>query len=215
MSKKIFLSPSNQNANSYAWGDTTEDVQCGRIAESLNKALTRCGFETRLEQYDTMQNRVAHSDSWGADMHVAIHTNASVNHTAGGAQVFYYAENGYGNRACRAVYDQLKDLTPGSNARCCRCYSGLYEVYKPRATSVYVEAEFHDVANQARWITEHTTDIAEAICQGICVYYNINYVNTDAPLYKVQTGAFAKRENAEKLASELKEKGYSVCIVQG
>ncbi len=221
MTKKIFLSPSNQNRNVYAWGDTTEDVQCGRIARSLEKALRRCGFLTKLEQYDSMQNRVSHSDAWGADVHVAIHTNATPSHNAGGTQVFYYAPNGYGDRACAAVYQALKDVTPGSSAECCRRWPTLYEVHKPRATSVYVEAEFHDVPEYARWIVEHTDEIAEAICRGICEYYREPYVPREegsqaadgSRLYRVQVGAFREKANADRLAAELNGKGYATYIV--
>ena len=36
--------------------------------------------------------------------------------------------------------------------------------------------------------------------------------NTDLKYYRVQVGAFSKRENAENLLNELKEKGYSAVI---
>lgn len=212
MTKKIFISPSNQNGNSYAYGKTNEAEQCGRIGKAVDAALKRCGFLTKLEQYDTMQNRVAHSDQWGADMHLAIHTNASVQHTAGGTQVFFYAYNGYGNVACKAVFDSLKQLTPGSNAEVCRKYSELYEVHKPNATSVYVEVEFHDVAAYAQWIIEHTEAIAEAIVKGICKYYTVDYVPPKDPIYYVQCGAFKSKKNADDLAAKLKADGYNVYI---
>lgn len=212
MIRKIFISPSNQNANTYAYGNTNEAVQCGKIGAALLEALKRCGFQTKLEQYDTMQNRVLHSDQWGADMHVAIHTNASGQHTAGGTQVYFYAFNGYGNVAGQYVFDQLKELTPGKNAEVCRQYAALYEVNKPRATSVYIETEFHDVPAYAKWIIEHTGEIAEAICKGICQFYNFEYVKPKDPTYYVQCGAFKNKENAEALAEKLKKDGYAVYI---
>ena len=43
--KKIYLSPSDQNYNTYAVGDTNEAVQCRKIALKLVEALKRCGFE--------------------------------------------------------------------------------------------------------------------------------------------------------------------------
>ena len=178
--EKIFISPSNQNGNKYAYGNTTEDVQCGIIAKHLETALKRCGFETKLEQYDTMQNRVKHSDAWGADMHVALHTNA-FDGKVGGTRVFYYAVNGYGNVAAKCVYDELKEVTPGKSDAL-KAYPTLYEVKFPKATCVYVEAEFHDVPEYAKWIIEHTKDIAEAICKGICEYYSREYVEHNTPI---------------------------------
>ena len=215
MAKKIFISPSNQNANRYAWGNTNEAEQCGKIGKAVQTALERCGFLTKLEQYDTMQNRVLHSDQWGADMHLAIHTNASGNHTAGGTQVFFYAYNGFGNVASQSVYKQLKDLSPGSNAEVCRKYSELYEVYKPHATSVYCEVEFHDVTTYAEWICKNTEAIAEAIVKGICEFYTVDYILPKEPLYYVQVGAFKDRKNAEALCEKLKADGYNYYIKEG
>lgn len=215
MAKKIFISPSNQNGNLYAYGNTNEAEQCGRIGKAVKTALERCGFQTKLEQYDTMQNRVTHSDQWGADMHLAIHTNATGQHTAGGTQVFFYAYNGFGNVACQKVFEELKDITPGSNAEVCKKYSALYEVYKPNATSVYCEVEFHDVAAYAKWIIENTEAIAEAITRGICKFYTVDYVKPKETIYYVQVGAFKDKKNADDLAAKLKKDGYNVYIKEG
>lgn len=215
MAKKIFISPSNQNGNLYAYGNTNEAEQCGRIGKAVKTALERCGFQTKLEQYDTMQNRVLHSDQWGADMHLAIHTNATGQHTAGGTQVFFYAYNGFGNVACQKVFEELKDITPGSNAEVCKKYSALYEVYKPNATSVYCEVEFHDVAAYAKWIIENTEAIAEAITRGICKFYTVDYVKPKETIYYVQVGAFKDKKNADDLAAKLKKDGYNVFIKEG
>ena len=215
MARKIFISPSNQNANTYAYGNTNEAVQCGRIGKATEAALQRCGFLTKLEQYDTMQNRVLHSDQWGADMHLAIHTNATTQHTAGGTQVFFYAYNGFGNVACKAVFDELKGITPGSNAEVCKKNSALYEVHKPNATSVYCEVEFHDVAAYAKWIIENTEQIAEAITRGVCAFYNVTYIPPKEPIYYVQVGAFKDKAKAEALAAKLKADGYNYYIKEG
>ena len=43
-------------------------------------------------------------------------------------------------------------------------------------------------------------------------YYNEKQ-NTTEKLYKVQVGAFREKANAERLANELKSKGYSTYIV--
>ena len=45
MPKKVFLSPSNQYDNAYAYGNTTEGVQCGKIAEACKVALERKKIE--------------------------------------------------------------------------------------------------------------------------------------------------------------------------
>lgn len=44
MAKKIYLSPSNQNNNTYATGNTNEMVQCNKIAEAAKKRWNAVGF---------------------------------------------------------------------------------------------------------------------------------------------------------------------------
>lgn len=215
MAKKIFLSPSNQDKNTYSYGNTTEDVQCGKIAKACEAALKRCGFEVKLEQYDTMQNRVAHSDAWGADLHVPIHTNA-FNNKVGGTRIFYYKVNTEGHKAAQAVFNALKDITIGKSDACQQNQS-LYELRVPKAQSVYVEAEFHDVPEYAKWIIEHTTEIGEAICKGICAYFGVAYKAPEAEkkvLYRIQCGAFSKREYAEAYMEKLKKAGFDAFIVK-
>ena len=47
MSKKIYISPSDQTKNFYAVGNTNEAEQCRRIALALVDALERCGYPRR------------------------------------------------------------------------------------------------------------------------------------------------------------------------
>ena len=41
MSYKVYLSPSNQTVNRYAYGNTTEAVQCGKIADACRPGAQR------------------------------------------------------------------------------------------------------------------------------------------------------------------------------
>lgn len=212
MAYKIFLSPSNQTDNSYAYGNTTEAIQCGRIAEHCKKALIRCGFDVKLVHMESMYDKVPIADNWGADLYVPIHTNA-FNGKVGGVRIFYYNEESKGYAAAKHIYNNLKSLTPGTSDNITP-NPDLYEVKYPDAPTVYVEAEFHDVPEYAKWIIEHVEEIGEAICKGICEYYGVKYVAEIKPvaaektLYRVQVGAYANRENAEKMLKALKEAGF-------
>ena len=141
MAKRVYLSPSDQRRNTYAVGDTTEAIQCGRIAEACKAALERSGVEVMLGQYDTMQNRVAASNRFGADLHVPIHSNAC-NGKASGTHLFCYSgdRNSAGYKACQAVLDVLGPVTPGA-PDVIRAYPALYEVKHPAATTVYIIAK--------------------------------------------------------------------------
>lgn len=44
------------------------------------------------------------------------------------------------------------------------------------ATAVYIECEFHDRADLAAWIIEHTTELGEAIARGVCTGAGVPYI---------------------------------------
>ena len=179
MTKKVYLSPSDQTSNRYAYGNTTEAVQCGKIAEACRVALVRCGIEVKVGQYDTMANRCAASNAFGADLHVPIHTNA-FNGKVTGTRMFCYNSNGEGYKACRAIFDVVSPITPGTSESI-SVNSDLFEVRVPAAPTAYIECEFHDNADTAKWIIEHTTDLGEAIAHGICNYFGITYKAEEEP----------------------------------
>ena len=185
MAKRVYLSPSDQRRNTYAVGNTTEAIQCGRIAEACKAALERSGVEVMLGQYDTMANRVAASNRFKADLHVPIHSNAC-NGKASGTHLFCYSgdRNSAGYKACKAVMDVLGPLTPGA-PDVIRAYPALYEVKHPAATTVYIEVDFHDVPRIAQWIIDNTTLIGETIAKGLCNALGVKFVpgeNTPEPV---------------------------------
>ena len=283
---KVFLSPSNQYDNRYAYGDTTEGVQCGKIAEACKAALERSGVTVKLMHDESMQDKCAASNAFGADLHVPIHTNA-FNGTVSGTRMFYYAEGGEGQKACKAIFARLAPVTPGTSESI-RADASLYEVRVPSAPTAYIECEFHDNPTASKWIVENTGLIGETIARGICDYFGVTFrekeqaqpaksvdevarevirgewgngsdrrqrleaagydynavqdrVNAiltgDAPeqptpaepvepspepeqpatdkLYRVQVGAFAVRENAEKMLQRLKGAGFEGYIREG
>lgn len=179
MVKRVYLSPSDQRRNTYAVGNTTEDVQCGRIAAACKAALERSGVEVMVGQYDTMANRVAVSNKFGADLHVPIHTNAA-NGKATGTHIFCYDadRNSAGYKACRAVLDVLGPLTPGT-PDVIRAYPTLYEVKHPAATTVYIEVDFHDVPSVARWIIDNTELLGETIAKGLCAALGVPFAESE------------------------------------
>ena len=96
MAKKIYISPSDQTENRYAWGNTNEHAQCQRIAEAEAAALRRSGVEVKLAAFGTtMAQRCAESDAWGADIHSCVHTNA-FNGKVSGTRMFCYSVPGKG-----------------------------------------------------------------------------------------------------------------------
>ena len=174
MTHKVFISPSDQTANTYAGGGTTEAIQCGKIGVAAKAALERCGFEVMLLQYATMAEKCAASDAFGAELHVPIHSNG-FNKKVTGTRIFYGVDGSEGHRAAKAILATLGPVTPGSPDMV-QAYPALYEIRMPKAPTAYIEADFHDVEAVADWIVDHTKDIAEAICEGVCDYFGVEYI---------------------------------------
>lgn len=218
MSKKIYISPSNQTANVYATGNTNEQVQCHKIAKACFEYLKKAGFNVKCTYNMDMYKRVEESNKFKADMHVCIHTNATVKHNVtGGTQIYLYSLSGERLKAGESVLKQLAPLTIGDSAEKLIAKPSFYEVKNASGMTIYIEVEFHDTKAGSDFIINNTKQIGEAIAKGICDYYNVKYPEeektTESKLYRVQVGAFAKRENAEAYVKKLKSMGINGFIV--
>lgn len=217
---RIFVSPSDQFNNKYAYGNTTEGDQCKKIASALVAALLRNKFEVKMMQGPDMATVVNASNNWAADLHVCVHTNA-YNGTVAGTRIYAYDKNKPGYKAALKVFNRLAPITPGTSESV-QINKTWYEMENTWAPCVYCECEFHDNPTSAKWIVEHTDDIGEAIAAGICDYFGMKYIAPSKPaepvegdtLYRVQVGAFKVRENAERYRDKLREMGISAFIVK-
>lgn len=228
MSKKIYISPSNQVGNTYATGNTNEKEQCHKIAKACVEYLEKKGFSVKCTYNDDMYVRVKESNSFGADLHVAIHTNATVKHNVtGGTQILLYSLQGERKKAGQAVLDRLAPLTPGKSAERLIEKPDFYEINSAKGITLYCECEFHDTKEGSDFIIKNTKQIGEAIAKGICDYYGIsvgddsvsankenNAPSEDETLYRVQVGAFRVKENAENYVKQLKKAGFDGFIIE-
>ena len=211
MSKKIYISPSSQPANTYAVGDTNEQAQCRKIGAALEKALSRCGFDARAGLDGTMYTRVAESNDFGADLHLPIHTNA-FDGSVSGLRIMVYKKGGEAEAIAKAIMAALAPITPGASDGI-SAQPQLYEIGSSKALCVYIEVGFHDNPEEAQWIIDHTQDIAEAICKGLCSHYGVEFKEEEKTIYRVQVGAFRERSNAEALQKKLKDLGFDAILV--
>ena len=220
MAKKVYISPSNQEANLYATGGTNEKEQCHKIARACYNYLKTKGFNVKCTYNDNMYERVKESNLFGADVHLAIHTNATAKHNVtGGTQILLYSLTGERKKVGEAVLNRLAPITPGKSAEKLIEKPSFYEVNSAKGITVYCECEFHDTKEGSEFIIKNTKIIGEAIAKGICDYYGISVednTKTDEnkkTLYTVQVGAFSNKNNAEKYVEQLKKAGFDAIIV--
>lgn len=223
MSKKIYISPSSQPANTYAVGNTNEQEQCRKIALAMEKELDRCGFNAKTGISDSMYTRVPESNAFGADLHLPIHTNAFDGKVAG-LRIMVYKKGGEAEKIAKAIMATLAPITPGESDGI-SVYPGLYEVKNSNAICVYIEVGFHDNPEEAQWIIDHTQDIAVAIAKGLCRHYGVKYIPANAEpqpevkpaektIYRVQVGAYHVKANAEAMLEKLKAAGFSDAYIK-
>ena len=221
MSKKIYLSPSNQDGNRYAYGNTNECDQCNRIADAAKIALERCGFTVKkAPKGQEMRKSIEESNSWGADLHIPIHTNAG---GGNGTVVFVYAKYTANMKMATPIYNAVQAITPGKVDYGVRENPGLAELNSTAAIAVYVEGDFHDVASIAKWLIENPKAVGEAIAQGVCEGYGVKYTPpqtepTPIPgksdvFYRVQVGAYNSRTNAEAFLKKVKAAGFTNAFI--
>ena len=204
---KVYLSPSNQTNNLYNDGKHTEQEVCYLIAQKVQDYLSNTNIDVKLgNPHDTIAQRVTQSNSWGADYHIPIHTNAGGGR---GCEVFVWKTN-LNDTIANKIYENISELTPTSD-RGIKTRNDLYEIKYSTGKAIYIECAFHDT--EGDWILENVDDIAFAIAHGICndVKENIKEVvktpvTTSNDLWRVQLGAFTTKERAEAFAKELQKK---------
>lgn len=223
MAEKIYVSPSNQKANLYATGGTNEKEQCHLIAKACVEYLKNNGFDVKCTYNDDMYERVKESNAFGANVHVAIHTNATGAHNVtGGTQILLYDVSGEQKKIGQAVLNRLGPLTPGKSAEKLIAMPEFYECNSANGMTVYCECEFHDTKEGSDFIIKNTKAIGEAIAQGICDYYGVKPAavkpvsaeSSAKPLYVVQAGAFSVKANADAYVEKLKKAGFDAFVVK-
>lgn len=224
---KVYLSPAlHAYDNPCSYGDgCTENTHCGRYMDELIPYLDACGIEwKRADPQNTgagYAKTIAASNAFRPDVHFVKHTNAVAGHNARGSRIFVWP-NGNGKQLAERMLSHRAAFYPNGGKVVEN--TELSEIRNTTAVCVYDEMVFHDNPDDVRYLHEHLREFAAADTKALCEYFGIPfrdpYEKTVVPesgkkaLYAVQVGAFAEKQNAEALAAELREKGYSTYIAE-
>lgn len=214
--------------------ETREWVLNDRVADALATYLQSAGHTTMRvddatgEKDVTLSERCRKANDWNADYYVSIHHNAGINGGSGGGTVVYIYTGcgGKTEQAQRAIYvNAIKRANLKGNRS-----SGLseadFQVLRETAMPAsLVECGFMDSSTDIKYILDAawSKKMALGIAEGICEVFGGTVKETttepeNAPekdsgkLYKVQCGAFSKRDNAEALLTKLKSHGFDAYI---
>jgi N-acetylmuramoyl-L-alanine amidase len=176
------------------------------------------------DRYLSLEERAAIANKVGADFFLSIHINAG-----GGTGFESYIYNGqvssatiaYQNVIHQEIMKAIGSVTDRGKKRA--NYAVLRLTNMP---AILTENLFIDNPNDAAKLEseQFLLQIAHGHVQGIVKAFGLKKKAKSSPsqpqqkvfdgkLYRVQVGAFTDRKNAERLAEELKKKGYPAIIV--
>ena len=170
-----------------------------------------------------LATRVKQANDWGADFYLSVHHNAGINGgSGGGIMAFSHPDGSAASVAWRdALYDKLIAHTGlKGNRSQPKATANFYVLKHTTMPAVLLELGFMDSKTDVPVIltNEYAQQCARAIVETIVakgkLTKKVSVPADDSALYKVQLGAFSKKENAERLAAELKAKGYATYIVK-
>lgn len=168
---RAYISPSTQEKNITALGDTEENVM-HRIADELVRLLKDSGIEVfRGQKDETLTRMICESNNLAVDCHIAIHSNAHDGKTRG-CEVFHYPNSANGKKLADSIYKHMEALTPTADRKV-QENSAYYELKNTKAPAVIVEVDFHDSIEGATWINNNIYSITETIAEGICGYLGV------------------------------------------
>jgi N-acetylmuramoyl-L-alanine amidase len=185
------------------------------------------GFELRVsragDQTLTLSQRAKMANDWGADVFVSVHINAG---KGTGFESYIY------NGGVSSQTVALQNVLHGEILSAMRQFGNIIDRSKKRANyavlretkmpAVLTENLFID-SDDAKYLKNEAflKAVGEAHARGIAKFLGLPQKTKPQPqqkvsngkFYRVQVGAFAEKENAKRLAEELKKKGYPAIIV--
>lgn len=172
------------------------------------------------DRFLELSERAEIANKLKADYFISVHINAG-----GGTGFESYIYNGnvsqaaiaYQNVIHQEIMKAIGNVRDRGKKRA--NYAVLRETHMP---AILTENLFIDNANDAAKLKseQFLLQVAHGHVQGIVKAFGLKKKATPQPqqkssdgkMYRVQVGAFADRKNAERLAAELKKKGYPVFI---
>ena len=166
--------------NGYFEQDITYDIgrRLYRLLEAnpnFTPKLSRESEDTVLgySNSSSLVERVRDANSWGADVFISLHTNASENENASGAEVLIYSLDLDVPRELGT--DILEELTliTGLRNRGLKERPGLYVLRRTNMPALLVEMGFISNSNDANLMVNSPELFARGIYRGILKYYGL------------------------------------------
>lgn len=218
--------------------ETREWYLNDRISDIVEKMLgdydcrvVRVG-DTTGQKDISLSQRVTTANNINADIYISVHHNAGARGTkSGGTVVFYYSNNAERKKQAERLYNDIVAQTGLVGNRSSKVIKkGYYVIKHTKMPAFLVENGFMDSINDTPIIL--TDYHAEKTALGI-LHFLVNELGlkktgkeeitipedegVDEPvdtLYRVQVGAYKKKENAIAMLQKLENAGFKGIVVQ-
>ena len=213
MAISVFLSPSNQDANLWCTGNTTEEAEAVKFADSISHVLAFYGIET--VRADGIEPFKRYRYAGGCKCYIPLHTNA-FNGETNGNRLFVlkkenpkFADSLLLASAIKARFDAIgherKSVIYQDFAR----WNELVNAASIDLPCVYSETIFHDCRKDVKFYRDNYDKIVNAYALAIAQFCGVDtdekQPDESRTFYRVIAGAFRDKANAEKRLASIKE----------
>lgn len=186
-----------------------------KLTLAVGKILENNGIDvyyTRTtDVYQTPFEKAKLANEAGVDYFISFHRNSSPeSNQYDGVEVLLYDKNGIKYEMAENILGALGLI--GFREIGVKARPGLVVLRKTKMPALLVEAGFINSEKDNQLFDEKFNEIAQGIANAILGTLNEQMV--DGPhYYRVQTGAFRNRENADKMLYQLQDKGYPAFLI--
>lgn len=175
---KVYLSPSNQDGNLgvKSVGYTNEEKEMNDLSNYIEKRLKDYNIKVyRNNPNGNINLWVADSRYYGADLHIAIHSNASTSHTSKGIETWINDQTSDTYSLANMIQSDLMNIyydKENGNRGVKYSNGALGETRMPKF-GILVEVAHHDYLEDAKWIMHNKELIGNTIADSILKYFGI------------------------------------------
>lgn len=186
------------------------------LAMAVGKILLEKGIKVlytrNTDAYISPFERAKLANEAKVDFFISFHRNSSPEvNQYNGVEILVYNKSGVKYEMARNILGALGEL--GFREIGVQARPGLVVLRKTRMPALLIETGFINSDKDNKLYDEKQEEIAQAIAGAILG--TLDQQQEEKPLYyRVQTGVFCKKENAERMLYMLQEKGYPAYILQ-
>lgn len=181
-----------------------------KLALAVGEILKNKGIDisyTRTgDVYQTPFEKAQLANQAGVDYFISFHRNSSPKENQyNGAEVLIYDKSGIKYQMAENILGALGEV--GFREIGVKERPGLVVLRRTRMPALLIETGFINSEEDNKLFDNKFSDIAQGIADAILG--SLDEETVQEPLYyRVQTGAFRKKENADRMLYQLLEKGY-------